>query len=379
MALLLWMRVTLLRRLLLETHEQLPSFSKVRVRLKAAGKRMVLLDGYEKVLMPELATPHLTFAQHLARNHINRPDNRVLATIVRRYPQHLRAALDVGIPESCVDLYETVKALPSSYTRGVIQSNLEISINGPMSLAQPNILIALDLSSGKHLYIKLLRMPQTTTSQSTSGKEGAVTAEIRACVMLFEANIPGLVRCDVVEVTVHHNEGLDVSPGVWAVLKMKRYISSLSDLPQLPESWLYSGFSRIFKALKAMHELNLVHMDVKSDNLFVDVDSTWDLGDFGSTREIGATVWSYTQVLNPYAIPPNSTVIPAMDYVLLCVTIAIEMKKDQWKDLCGQQQNIQGHLVLDMLNSLKDVAFKKEVVELFEHNLKIVRKHLQIN
>jgi hypothetical protein len=101
------------------------------------------------------------------------------------------------------------------------------------------------------------------------------------------------------------------------------------------------------------------------------------LGDFGSTREIGAPVWSYTKVLNPYVIPANATVIPAMDYVLLCVVIAIESQKDQWKNLCGQQQNVQEHLIKERLNAIEDVHFKKEVVELFEENLNIVREHLQ--
>jgi serine/threonine protein kinase len=127
----------------------------------------------------------------------------------------------------------------------------------------------------------------------------------------------------------------------------------------------------------ATHELNLVHMDVKSDNVFTDEDINWDLGDFGSTREIGAPVWSHTEPMNPYAIPAKATVIPAMDYVLLCVMIAVALKKDEWKHLCGAQQNVQENLIIDRLNSIKDVDFKKEVVELFEHNLKIVREHLQ--
>ena len=347
------------------------------VKTAAVAPRLEKEMYGKQVLMPALAAARLTFVEYLNRGRINKPDKQVLATIAKRYSQQLRAVLEVGITEPCIDLYETVKALPSSFTRGVIQSEMKISINGPVSLAQPNILIAVDLNGGKHLFIKLLRIPQTTTSQSTLSKKDAVTAEVNACVMLSKANILGLVKCDVVEVTVHHSEGLDVSPGVWAALKMKRYMSSLTDIPQLSENWLYCGFTRIFKALKAMHELNLVHMDVKSDNLFVDVDFNWDLGDFGSTRAIGALVWSYTKVLNPYAIPHNASVIPAMDFVLLCVTIAIELKKDQWKNLCGQQQNVQEHLIIAELNSIENKVFRKEVVELFEHNVKIVREHFQ--
>ena len=227
-----------------------------------------------------------TFTEFLRHGHINRPNDQVLVTIAKRYSQQLQAVLALGRTEPCIDLYETVKLLPSSFTRGVIQNDMGRLINGPMSLAQPNILIAVDVKREKHLLIKLLRIPQTTQSQSTLSKKDAIAAEINACTMLSKADILGLVKCNVVEVIVHHSEGLDVSTSVWAALKMKRYMCSLTEVPQLPENCLYSGFSRILKALKAMHELKLVHMDVKSDNLFVDADLRWDLGDFGSTREI---------------------------------------------------------------------------------------------
>ena len=287
------------------------------------------------------------------------------------------AAIEIGHPGPCIELYRTVKELPTSFTRGVIQSDMKISINGPLSLAQPNILIAVDLDFGLHILIKLLRLPQTTTSQTILDKKDAVMAEVNACDIISKANIPGLVKCGVVEVTVEHSEGLDISPGVWTALKMKRYVSSLVDIPQLSESWLYRGFSLTLKALEAMHKLGLVHMDVKSDNLFVDEELKWDLGDFGSTRKIGDTMWSYTEVFNPYVIPRTATVIPAMDFVLLCVTIAIELKKDQWKRLCGEKQKVQGHLIVETLNSIEDVEFKKEIVELFECSLKVVQEHLQ--
>ena len=132
-------------------------------------------------------------------------------------------------------------------------------------------------------------------------------------------------------VWVNDSEGLNVSTGTWVALKMKRYMSSLADLPQLTEKWLYNGYTRIFQALKEMHKLNKVHMDIKSDNVFVDEYFNWDLGDFGSTREVGSSVWSFTQPLNPYILPIDSTVIPAMDFVLLCVMIAAVLEKGEWK------------------------------------------------
>jgi serine/threonine protein kinase len=238
-------------------------------------------------------------------------------------------------------------------------------------------IFSFDLRTGKHLFIKLIRLPEIIKSQTLDAKQGAIVAELNTCEMLSKRNIIGLVKCDVVTVTVHHNESLNIPIGEWGAVKMKRYLSSLTDVPQLSQDWLYCVYSRIFKALKEMHELKLVHMDVKSDNVFVHDDSLWDLGDFGSTREIGAPIWSYTEVFNPYAIPRNATVIPSMDYVLLCVMIAVEMNKDKWKNLCGQKQQIQAHLVLEKLETIEDDAFRTEIVNLFQDNLKIVHEHLK--
>lgn len=334
------------------------------------------------VLVPEVqpspAQPAPTFADYLKRENINSPKENVLSIIATCYPQQMRAAMEIGSSGPCVDLYRMVEGLPSSYTRGVIEKDMAISINGPLSLERPNVLTAVDMGSGCHICLKLLRLPGTVTSQSTVAKKDAIETEISTCSFLTAKNIEGLVKCDVVDVTVHHSEGLDVSPGVWRALRMKRFMCSLNQCPQLSEHWLYQGFTRILNALKEMHKLDIVHMDVKPDNLFVDDNLVWNLGDFGSARKIGVVQWSFTCAFNPYKIPEIATVIPEMDLVLLCVTIAVELDKKNWKkSLCGPVQNVQQDLVLAKLESIKNEQFRREVVELFQNNLKIVLTHLQ--
>jgi hypothetical protein len=66
-----------------------------------------------------------------------------------------------------------------------------------------------------------------------------------------------------------------------------------------------------------------------------------------------------------------------MDFVLLCVTIAVELNKDQWKRLCGQKQFVQADLIIEQLKSINNVDFKLEAMELFENNFNIVQEHLQ--
>jgi hypothetical protein len=120
---------------------------KSSVSLDGVGKTeeealIVIVPSY---LQKPIDSSHIlsgpTFIDNLKKAGIDRPKSRVLATIANRYPQQAQVALSIGSPEVCFDLYQTVKDLPSSFTRGVIQNDMMIAINGPMSLSQPNILI----------------------------------------------------------------------------------------------------------------------------------------------------------------------------------------------------------------------------------------------
>jgi hypothetical protein len=128
------------------------------------------------VLTPELAAARVKFVEYLKRGHISSPDNHVLATIAKRYSEQLLAVLDIGITEPCIDLYQTVKDLPTTFTRGVIQNEMKISMkNVPLSLVQPNIFMAVDLHERKHILLKLFRIPETYTFQSALSRKDAVT------------------------------------------------------------------------------------------------------------------------------------------------------------------------------------------------------------
>ena len=56
----------------------------------------------------------------------------------------------------------------------------------------------------------------------------------------------------------------------------------LSDLEKpIPEEKIYDIFIQSMKALTYIHSLNLIHRDIKPDNLFITVDGNVKLGDFG--------------------------------------------------------------------------------------------------
>jgi hypothetical protein len=311
---------------------------------------------------------------------IDQPDKQVLATITSRFTQQLFAVLAIGDPDACAELYRKVKELPATFTRGVIQQDLQVSINGPLSDSQPLILIAADYIARKHLLLKLLRIPEMMDSRPVASRLAAVQKEIETCEILQNARILGLVECDVVYVTVEHSDQIGVSPGVWAAIKMPRYVSALSQCPQAPESFIRAGFHRILKALQAMHNLKLVHMDVKSDNVLVSALMDWDLCDFGSARGVNEQIWTFTKLFQPYDIPSKATVIPEMDLISLCVMIAVELKKDNWHErLCekGDESSVSLERVRSALSAIESAEFKEEVLALFDSCLENVQKHLK--
>jgi serine/threonine protein kinase len=174
--------------------------------------------------------------------------------------------------------------------------------------------------------------------------------------MVSNPPINGLVASEVVEVVIENSHISNMGLVVWTALRMCLLISSLTQAPQMSEILLYRGFKRLLAALTEMRCLNLAHMDGKSDNIFVDGDGTWHLGDFGSCRELNSACWTFTDAFNPYDLTQFGTkVIASMDIVLLCVTIAVEQDKQKWYSrLCGEHERMQRGLVEETLSKIND-------------------------
>ncbi|KAJ3223597.1 hypothetical protein HDU78_011260 [Chytriomyces hyalinus] len=300
---------------------------------------------------------------------------KIVDTIAIRYPNHMLAV--AGSPDACLNLYTEVEQLPATFTWRIIQEKLNASINYPTPF-QKSILTAVDLKTGKLCVIKLLSPPQLEASALPSRLLEPVSMEVEVSATVSKAQIPGLVISEVVHVTVEHSDGLSVSARHWTALKMRRYHSSLMQDPQLSELLIHREFRRIYSALDSLHALSLVHMDVKSDNIFVDEDCVWNLGDFGSCRPSNSPIWTFTEVFNPYAIVDSKTsVIPAMDIVLLCVMIAVEIEKETWNmRLCGKTGRVQHELIKKSLSEIQEATFRDDIMRLYEECYAEVVNHL---
>ena len=325
-------------------------------------------------------SPLLLFKEGLKNSGINTSFpavEKVVEKVWRSYSWRMIAI--AGDATACRSLYEEIKSLPATFTRGIIQRQLNISLNGPIS-GQTLILSACHNVTGVAFIIKLLRPPQLMQSADQDMIKDAVDNEVEASEAVTSARIPGLVMTEAVQVQVTDSTGIDVSEGVWTALKMPYYHFSLINAPALSQHLLQRGFHRLRTALQRMHELQLVHMDVKSDNVFIDGNTgDWFLGDFGSTRKINSPCWTFTEALHPYKLVRFvSNSIPAMDFVSLCVMIAVQMEKTTWKDaLCGDEQTVQEGLIVSRLKTLENVDFRNDIVKTFEENFRLVVDHLE--
>ena len=181
---------------------------------------------------------------------------------------------------------------------------MNISVNGPISIAHPNILKAVDLATRNLLLVKLLHAPQVASGEIKSddwNREGDI------CKQITSANIEGLVQREIVQVDIQSPGGAGVSRGIWTGIKMPQFNASLVELPQLNEALLYAGFQELLQGLRGLHGLLLVHMDVKGDNVFVSASGSWTLGDFGSACAVNAHILSFTEVLQPYKLWARKT------------------------------------------------------------------------
>lgn len=306
-------------------------------------------------------------------------DQKVMSRILTHFSSRLIAITSQDdTDEDCYDLYLAAKNLPGPTTKGHIRSALGISVNGPISMAYPNILSAVN-SSGVPLVVKLLRYGQLPFSCPETERRQAIDAEIEACRLIAHHNLDGLVHYKHQIVSITDSGGLGVGIGDWKALIAPRFVESVDAVPQLDEAVLQSGYFRIKEALTQLHEqAQLVHMDVKACNVFIDSAGLWFLGDHGSCRRAMSPIFTASLELNPYKLTFNKTLAHAsMDFVQLCVMIAMllditsvsNIQDDDSGKACATK-------VRGKLESIVIEEFRQQILQDYDKNLKLVQDHL---
>ena len=93
---------------------------------------------------------------------------------------------------------------------------------------------------------------------------------------------------------------------------MKNLKKQGSTIPQaeleyegLKEEFVWKVFIQVLKGLKAMHDLNIMHRDLKSANVFLNQDDTVKLGDMNVSKVASRDGLNFTQTGTPYYASPE--------------------------------------------------------------------------
>ncbi len=85
----------------------------------------------------------------------------------------------------------------------------------------------------------------------------------------------------------------------------QRICDHQQDNTQMPESDVWLIFIQIVRGLRAMHDLNIMHRDLKSANVFLNKDFTIKLGDMNVSKVVSQRNLNYTQTGTPYYASPE--------------------------------------------------------------------------
>lgn len=70
---------------------------------------------------------------------------------------------------------------------------------------------------------------------------------------------------------------------------------------------------------------------MQSDNVFIDMEGQWFLGDFGSTVPVGERVFSTTGWFTSFDLI-GSPAKEEYDWYMLAVMVAVELNRGDWRD-----------------------------------------------
>lgn len=134
---------------------------------------------------------------------------------------------------------------------------------------------------------------------SIISRKNEMDMEEKACSILGlkDGHSRSFVQCESFTITTQADECATETS--FRALLMPRYVTTLAETAQLCETALFAGFQQMIAAVEYMHSLNLVHMDIKGDNIFLDSQGKWFLGDFGSCKEEHKDITSFTRFFLP--------------------------------------------------------------------------------
>ena len=83
--------------------------------------------------------------------------------------------------------------------------------------------------------------------------------------------------------------------------------------------YIFRFLAHVVMAVMATHSKNILHRDIKTQNIFIDNNGVHKLGDFGISRELKQDAKALTACGTPYFMPPE-----------VCLGKPYDSKADVW-------------------------------------------------
>ena len=235
------------------------------------------------------------FKDKLAVHSINRPNEDAISRLLRHFPQQMLMMAQPGASSAdAMLLYKQALAQPGTQTTLKMVADLQIAINGPWLPSHPQLVTGVDLRTKLLLVLKLL--PPCSDQQKLAAQSERHAIKTLGLDSLSQQS--ALVNCCLVKVCIssQHATALEIGEGQYDAVKMPRFAAGLSQLPQLSPDIIHQGALRLESALQEMHAANLLHADVKSDNVVLNAADKWHLADYGACVEFGQPIKICTEV-----------------------------------------------------------------------------------
>ncbi len=244
------------------------------------------------------------------------------------------------------ELYHRVKSMPRSTTRAAVSDTLQINVNGPVDgLSKTNILSATG-PRGKPLMVKLLRLSSDGTMEPALQKQ-EMSMERDMADRFGKVTTEAFVPMSVETVFV------DKERKVVAII-MPRYVTTVAKNAQSPLDCILTQGKRILRAVQCMHAEDFVHMDIKPDNIFINQEGAWYLGDFGSSKKVGDAITSCTEMMYPRALR-GKPAKKEYDIFMLGLTVLIAADLAHFKQLYSDDNVLEMRLVAEKLSQLAKI------------------------
>ena len=219
--------------------------------------------------------------------------------------------------EEALSLYNCIKDLPDTTTKGVFKEKTGFTLLGTHPTMGESFLMAIT-NLGAPMIFKLL-------------------PDFGSSVQSNEINYGCILNGGPCLVPVTFAETASKDHPLCGLLMPKYDRSLLQDEGIIYDSGvlLLQG-TRIKEALEYMHKMGIVHMDVKEGNIFIDHLGSWWLGDFGSCVEINGEIRSTSTFCYPENLLAKKTLArPMYDFYMLCTVLVNRLSKDlmDWENL----------------------------------------------